>query len=139
MRSSEISQPPVPYGVRLRNKAAKWRENPERLAWIVMLVSFAFFCLLLVLIPLGVSYTIRYASIGQAAQLSVTAGMTGKVELYISDDAEPISVLRTREDIREGMRVLSQDGALTGKPGAVQRAQRARHCTHGAILSRTAE
>lgn len=114
MSSSELSQPPVPYGVRLRNKAAKWRENPERLAWIIMLVSFALFCLSLVLVPLTVSYTMRYASIGQEARLSVTTGTTGQVSLYVAEDAEPLSVFEARDDIREGMRIVSRDGAAQG-------------------------
>lgn len=114
MSSSELSQPPVPYGVRLRNKAAKWRENPERLAWIIMLVSFACFCMLLVLIPMAVAYTMRYASLSQEARLSVTTGMTGKVALYIAEDAEALFVFDPRDNIREGMRIVSRDGAAQG-------------------------
>lgn len=114
MSSSELSQSSASYGSRLRHKANKWRENPERLAWIVLLVSFAIFCILAITTPLGLNYTLRYASIQQDAQLSAITRTTGKVLLYPNNRAEPILVRDDRIVVREGMRIVSLDGAAQG-------------------------
>ena len=47
----------------------RWRESPERLAWLVILFSFAVFVLLAVFIPWAVSYTIQYLPVSQSARL----------------------------------------------------------------------
>ncbi len=53
------------------------RDNPERLAWIILLISF-FTCLgLVVAVPLGVRYYILYARIPQHATLEVQSGALG--------------------------------------------------------------
>lgn len=47
----------------------RWRENPERLAWFVILFSFAIFAVLAVVVPWTISYTVRYLPISQSARL----------------------------------------------------------------------
>ncbi|MCB0061373.1 MAG: hypothetical protein KDE19_04640 [Caldilineaceae bacterium] len=51
----------------------RWQESPERFAWVVILVSFAVFVTLLVTIPMGVTYTLRYLPAAQNARF-VPAG-----------------------------------------------------------------
>lgn len=114
MSSTELTQSPDTYRSRLRSKAAKWRESPERLAWIVMLVSFAIFCFLVITLPLAVSYTLRYATTTQDAQLSAITRTTGKVLLYLNPRSEPIWVRDAQSTVSEGMRIVSMDGAAQG-------------------------
>lgn len=114
MSSSELSQPPTSYTSRLRSKAAKWRESPERLAWIIMLTSFAIFCFLAVTIPVGVNYAMRYAALAQDARLSAITRTTGKVQLYLNARSQPILVRDEQSIVSEGMRIVSLDGAAQG-------------------------
>ena len=65
----------------------RWRERPERLAWIVILGSFAIFTLLAVFIPLVVSYTIRYLPVSQTARLDPSLESFFSIYLPKSGDA----------------------------------------------------
>lgn len=67
----------------------KWRENPERLAWLVILISFAFFCMLLIVIPVAVQYVVRYTPVWEQACLESTLGTT---LLYTADTGEPKAI-----------------------------------------------
>lgn len=51
------------------SRLERWRESPERLAWIVILLSFTVFAVLLITIPWTVNYTIRYLPVDQSARL----------------------------------------------------------------------
>jgi hypothetical protein len=95
-------------------KAAKWRESPERLAWIIMLISFAIFCFLAITVPVAFNYTLRYAAVEQDAKLSAVTRTTGKVLLYPNTRAEPILVREEPSTVAEGMRIVSLDGAAQG-------------------------
>ena len=112
--SSELSQPDLSHSARLRSKAAKWRESPERLAWIIMLISFAIFCFLAITVPVAFNYTLRYAAVEQDAKLSAVTRTTGKVLLYPNTRAEPILVREEPSTVAEGMRIVSLDGAAQG-------------------------
>ncbi|MCB0091091.1 MAG: hypothetical protein KDE54_24530 [Caldilineaceae bacterium] len=76
-----------------------WRENPERLAWLVMLVSFAVFLALLVAIPAAAIYGVEHVSVALDAQLDATIGT---VRYHASRVAEPIAVTGARGGIKEG-------------------------------------
>jgi hypothetical protein len=112
--SSELSQPDLSHSARLRSKAAKWRESPERLAWIIMLISFAIFCFLAITVPVAFNYTLRYAAVEQDAKLSAVTRTTGKVLLYPNTRSEPILVREEPSTVAEGMRIVSLDGAAQG-------------------------
>lgn len=70
----------------------KWRENPERLAWLVIGVSFAVFCLLLLTVPRAIQYGLRYAPIWETACLQPTLGT---FLLYTEDTGEPKAITST--------------------------------------------
>jgi hypothetical protein len=72
--------------------AGKWRDNPERLAWLVIGLSFAVFCLLLITLPRAVQYVKRYAPIWETACLQPTLGT---FLLYIEDTGEPNAITST--------------------------------------------
>ena len=46
-------------GVATLPRPSRWRENPERLAWAVILVSFTLFLVLAVTVPLAIRYGLR--------------------------------------------------------------------------------
>src|SRR5690606_24954843 len=55
-------------------QTAKWRQNPERLAWAVLLGSFTIFLILAITLPLAARYAIRHATVSQEARLEPTLG-----------------------------------------------------------------
>lgn len=81
----------------------KWRENPERLAWVAILCSFAIFCLLLVTIPLAFNYTVRYATLSQTARLKSTLNT---LLLYQNDRSQPIAITSAGENETSGEAIL---------------------------------
>lgn len=87
------------------------RENPERVAWIVLLVSFTVFVSLLVVVPQTVRYTVRYATVKQDAYLEATQGA---LRYYPARAAEPIAVTSTRDNVAEGSTIQAADGATQG-------------------------
>ncbi len=89
----------------------RWRENPERLAWAVLLVSFGLFVVLAVTVPLAVNYTTRYATADQEARLEPTLGT---LLLYHSPAAEAVAVTDVRDGITEGNRIVAGDDAAQG-------------------------
>jgi hypothetical protein len=92
-----------------RNPTARLRENPERLAWAVLLACFGIFLLLAVTVPLATLYSIRYATVAQTARLEPTQGT---IFLYArARDDEPIAVTALKEHIEEGARLVAMDEA----------------------------
>ncbi len=92
-----------------RTSTARWRENSERTAWVVLLACFAVFLLLAIAIPVAAIYTVRYASVAQVAKLEPTQGT---VLLYDrKDDAEPVAITGVRDNIHEGARIVAADDA----------------------------
>jgi len=55
----------APWGNILRGR---WQESPERFAWFVIVISFAIFVTLLITVPMGIRYTIRYLPANQTAR-----------------------------------------------------------------------
>lgn len=90
-----------------------WRTNPERMAWIILIVAFCVFLLLAISIPLAAQYTLRYATAPQEIQLNPTVGT---ILLYPPRASEPIAITATRNDISEGSRFeagLTTQGELS--------------------------
>jgi hypothetical protein len=84
----------------------KVRENPERMAWIVLLACFGVFLVLLISVPLAVRYGIQHATTPQTATLDPTQGT---VLLYQPGAAEPVAITELRKDVVEGSVVVAGD------------------------------
>lgn len=84
----------------------KVRENPERMAWIVLLACFGVFVVLLISVPLAIRSAIQYATVPQTATLDPTQGT---VLLYQPGATEPIAITELRKDVTEGSTVVAGD------------------------------
>jgi len=84
--------------------------NPERVAWAVLLIAFAIFCLLAVGVPLSVRWYLVYATVPLTAQLSPTTER-GTTLVWERGDEEGRGVLGPRE-VGEGVRIKTDDVAL---------------------------
>ncbi|MEE8390303.1 MAG: hypothetical protein V3S14_05835 [Anaerolineae bacterium] len=74
------------------------RDNPGRLAWIVLLTSF-FICMgLVVIVPLGVRHYVLYARIPQNTTLEV---QQGPLRVTLAGRGAPVAIDETRENIPE--------------------------------------
>ncbi len=89
----------------------RWRENPERLAWVVLLSSFAVFVVLAITVPLAINAVIRYATAPQEARLEPTLGT---LLLYAGPASEAVAVTDVRDGIVEGNRIVADDDATQG-------------------------
>jgi hypothetical protein len=94
--------------------AAKWRGNPQRIAWMIILASFALFVVLAVTIPLSIGYFVRFANVSQPARLEPTFGT---LLFYPTADAEPVAVTELRDDVAEGSRIVVADDSAQGTLG----------------------
>lgn len=115
--STELSRLPrqehlnAGLGVLTEERPSRWRTNPERLAWFVILASFAVFVVLAVSVPLGVRYAIRYATVAQEARLEPTLGT---LLVYPSSNAEAVAVTSAKEGIAEGYRIVAGEESTQG-------------------------
>lgn len=69
------------------------RNNPARLAWIILLSSFITFCVLAVSIPLGIRWLVLHSRTGQPGTVLVTSGT---VTILPNLDSDPIAVASKR-------------------------------------------
>ncbi|MGL4649067.1 MAG: hypothetical protein ACRC1H_06650 [Caldilineaceae bacterium] len=90
------------------SRAARWRENPEQMAWVVLLASFSVFALLAITLPLLAIYTVNQATVAQTARIEPTQGT---LLLYENSRSEPIAITSARENIAEGARLVAADEA----------------------------
>jgi hypothetical protein len=95
---------------------AKWRENPQRVAWMVLIASFVLFVVLAITIPLTIASVVRYSTVSQPALLQPTLGT---LLLYPSPAAEPVAVTEPRNDIVEGSSISVADDSSQGTLGLV--------------------
>jgi len=93
---------------------SKWRENPQRLTWMILLTSFAAFVFLAITVPFSIGYIVRYASVSQPALLEPTLGT---LLLYENPHTEPMAVTEPRDDIAEGNRIVVADDSSQGTLG----------------------
>ena len=98
----------------------RWRENPERLAWTVILASFVTFLLLAVTIPLAVSYIVRYATVRETAQLQPTRGtlmlypsITSGDPIAITNQSDSGEEVTVRGNIQEGNVIVATPKLLS--------------------------
>ena len=83
------------------------RENPERLAWTVLVASFSLFVVLAITVPLGIRYGLEVATVKQTAVLNPTQGT---VLLYTPGAVEPIAITDLRDEVTEGSLLEAGDG-----------------------------
>jgi len=74
------------------------RKNPERLAWAILLISFALFVSLAIAIPLGIRHYILYAYTGQNVILEVQQAPLRVIE---PNRSRPVAVAEKLDDIHE--------------------------------------
>jgi len=92
-------------------RIAKWRQNPERLAWVILLSSFAVFVVLAITIPFSVRYFMRYATVSQEARLEPTLGT---MHLYSGPGADAVAVNSVDDGIGEGSRIVAAEESTQG-------------------------
>ncbi len=95
---------------------AGWRENPQRVAWMILVGSFAVFLFLAISIPLSINSLVRYATVSQPARLEPTLGT---LLLYPAPADEPVAVTAPRDDVVEGGRIVAADDSTQGTLGLV--------------------
>ena len=104
--STELSQPTAAEPGWRDISTVNMRENPERMAWTVLLICFGIFVVLLIAVPLAVRSAIQYATAPQTATLDPTQGT---VLLYQPGASEPIAITELRKDVVEGSTVVAGD------------------------------
>lgn len=92
----------------------RWRERPERAAWVVLLLSFAFFLVLVTGIPLAVRNLYHSAAAKLPLQFETTLGT---VLLYQPSSDQPIAITDVREGVSEGSRLETTGAATQGVLG----------------------
>jgi hypothetical protein len=97
-----------------------WRENPTRVAWLVLLASFFACCVLAVAVPLGARSYLLHATRTQTAFVTATSGTA---QLWAPDADAPTAVTQRRpgavattaaperQPVTEGSRVATDDKA----------------------------
>jgi hypothetical protein len=80
------------------------RENPERLAWTVLLTAFAIFCTIAVSMPLGIRTYMRGATRSQLTRLTP---INGTIRVLEPDTEEPIAVITTKDDVPENAKIIA--------------------------------
>jgi hypothetical protein len=80
-----------------------WRENPQRVAWLVLTVSFSFCCLLAIAIPLGVRSYLLNATRPIQSYVTVTAGTVQ----FFPPGAEDPSAVTDRRTVVAGGRIVT--------------------------------
>ena len=78
------------------------RQNPERSAWLILLVAFTAFCVLIVAVPLGVRWYLHNAQVEQKAAVESLAG-TIVVEPLAGSGPVPLS---------KGAGILAAEGTV---------------------------
>lgn len=99
-----------------RQTVGRWRNQPERMAWLVLMSSFVIFVSLAVAVPLTVNYFIRYATVSQEARLMPTLGT---LLLYPRAGSEPTAITALRGDVVEGNRIVALDESTQGTLGFI--------------------
>lgn len=105
--SSGLTGPPAPDPFWNPLPYSRMRENPERLAWTVLLASFAVFLVLSISLPLTLRYWVEHATVRQNAVLDPTQGT---ILLYPPRSLEPIAISELRDQVAEGSIVEAGEG-----------------------------
>lgn len=104
--SSDIARASTAESVWVDQPQHRVRENPERLAWTVLLISFAIFVALSIAVPISVGYFVETATVKQDAVLDPTQGT---ILLYPPRSLEPIAITELRNQVVEGSTIEAGD------------------------------
>ncbi len=80
-----------------------WRQNPQRVAWVVLTINLIACCVLSVTVPFGVRRFMQNAS---RRQPTFVTALAGTAQVYPPDAVDPIAVTEPRA-IEEGSRVVT--------------------------------
>jgi hypothetical protein len=80
------------------------RNNPARLAWMILSIAFAVFCLLVAGIPLGIRWYVINAT--QVHKTSLSA-IRGTVVVQEPDAVGSMAVIGTKDDVSEGSIIIT--------------------------------
>ena len=84
-------------------------KNPQRIAWTVLLLAFATFCLIIVAVPLGIRWYVFNAQADRKALVETLAG-TVVIELPVGGSAMPLSRGQTLT-VPSGTVIRTDEGA----------------------------
>ena len=85
----------------------RWRQNPQRVAWIILTASFTACCMLAVVLPLSVRQFILHSTRVLPANVTTT---NGTVQVKVPGASEPNAV-PTRRDVPEGSEIATDNVA----------------------------
>jgi hypothetical protein len=83
---------------------APWRQNPQRIAWVILLASFFLCSSLAVATPLLARSYLLHATQSRAAYITA---MSGTVQLRAPGSDEPTAVTADRKSVREGSQITT--------------------------------
>ncbi len=88
----------------------RWRQNPQRVAWIILIASFTACCFLSVAVPVGVRSFLLHATRPLAAYLTTTQGT---VQLRTPGSSDPSAVPGgvERREVLEGSQIATDSTA----------------------------
>jgi hypothetical protein len=104
--SSELTSAPSSEPLWGNQPQYRVRENPERLAWTVLLISFTIFLALVITVPVSLRYFVELATVKQTAVLDPAQGT---ILLYPPRTLEPIAITELRDQVVEGSIVEAGD------------------------------
>ncbi len=87
----------------------RWRQNPQAVAWTVLIVSFCACCALAVLVPLGLRSYLLHSTRNRPVYV---AALSGTVQVQPPGASDPVAVTERRA-VEEGSRVVT-DGVSRG-------------------------
>ena len=93
-----------------------WRQNPQQVAWFILLASFLSCCTLTVAVPLGVRAFLLHSTVPLTAGVTATAG-TAQVWAPGADDPTAVT---SRRAANEGSRIVTDNATkalITIMPG----------------------
>ncbi len=80
-----------------------WRQNPQRVAWVVLTINLIACCVLSVAVPFGAR---RFMQTSSRRQPTFATALSGTAQVYPPDATDPIAVTEPRA-VEEGSRVVT--------------------------------
>ncbi|PKO20261.1 MAG: hypothetical protein CVU38_21065 [Chloroflexi bacterium HGW-Chloroflexi-1] len=84
-----------------------WRQNPQRVAWFILIASFVACCVLTVAVPLGARSFVLHATRSRAAYATA---LTGTAQLQLPRAADPTAITE-RRPVAEGSKLITDNTA----------------------------
>ena len=84
-----------------------WRQNPTRVAWLILLANFFACCVLAVAVPLGARSIVLHSTRAKTANVTATQGT---VQVWAPGEKDPVAV-PDRRSVVEGSAIVTDDKA----------------------------